>query len=69
MYVLSMDNLLQNSLDLVSKWLKDWRIKANETKSIQVSFTNIKETCPPVNLNGMYQPQEDHAMEWTYTQS
>lgn len=36
---------LKNSLDQASKWLKDWRIKANETKSVQVTFTNRKGTC------------------------
>ena len=52
---------LQRSLDQIYQWLKDWRIKVNETKSIQVTFTTKRETCPPVNLNGVQLPQADNA--------
>ena len=31
--------------------VKKWRMKVNETKSIQVTFTLKKNTCPPVQLN------------------
>ncbi|CAG4981210.1 unnamed protein product [Colias eurytheme] len=51
---------LQSSLDQISQWLKDWRIRANESKSVQVTFTYKKETCPPVTLNGRELPQHDH---------
>lgn len=50
---------LQNSLDKISAWLIDWRIKANETKSVQVTFTTRRQTCPPVMLNGVQLPQSD----------
>lgn len=30
---------LQTSLGHLSQWLRDWRIKANEVKSVQVIFT------------------------------
>jgi hypothetical protein len=38
-----------------------WRIKANETKSIHVTFTMKKEICPPVIFNDHQLPQEDEA--------
>lgn len=50
---------LQNSLDHIAKWLKDWRIKANESKSVQVTFTTRRDVCPPVTLNGVQVPQHD----------
>lgn len=57
----SASNKLQNCIDEISKWLKDWRIKANENKSVQVTFTLKKETCPPVTLNNNDIPQENVA--------
>ena len=39
---------LQYYLDILSNWLKDWRIKANESKSVHVTFTLKRETCPPI---------------------
>ena len=43
---------LQTHLDLLQDWLRTWRIKVNETKSAQVTFTNRKTDCPPVAING-----------------
>ncbi|CAG4972039.1 unnamed protein product [Parnassius apollo] len=51
----------QNHLTEVESWLKHWRIKANESKSIHVTFTLRKETCPPVTLNYKVIPQENNA--------
>lgn len=48
---------LQNHLILIEKWLKKWRIKINETKSVHVTFTMKKSTCPPVALNNVLLPQ------------
>jgi hypothetical protein len=42
---------LQVHLNKIHPWLKKWRMKANETKSTQVTFTLKKRTCPPVYLN------------------
>lgn len=53
--------LLQTSLDSISSWLKKWRIKANESKSVHVTFTLRRETCPPVTLNNVNIPQADDA--------
>jgi hypothetical protein len=30
---------LQTNLDAIQKWLKRWRIKANKSKSVHVTFT------------------------------
>lgn len=42
---------LQYSLNEISKWLQDSRIKINESKSIPITFTIKRETCPGVVLN------------------
>jgi hypothetical protein len=34
-------------------------MKANETKSVQITFTLKKDTCPPVQLNNIHLPQTD----------
>lgn len=52
---------LQRSLNNISKWLKDWRIKANESKSGHVTFTTRRETCPTVHLNNIQIPQANEA--------
>jgi hypothetical protein len=36
---------LQSNLDTIQKWLKKWKIKANEFKSVQV-LTTQREICP-----------------------
>ena len=50
--------ILQQSLNNICLWLKKWRIKANEAKSVHVTFTLRRDTCPPVILNGVQVPQE-----------
>ena len=42
---------LQVHLNKIHPWLIKWRMKTNETKSTQVTFTLKKRTCPPVYLN------------------
>jgi hypothetical protein len=39
--------------------VKTWRMKANEAKSVQITFTLNKMTCPPAKLNIEHQPQAD----------
>lgn len=51
---------LQNGLNEISNWLKKWRIRANESKSINVTFTLKKGICPPVKLNNLVIPKKDH---------
>lgn len=52
---------LQRCLKNISQWLKNWRIQPNENKSIHVTFTIRRETCPPVHLNGVQIPQANEA--------
>jgi hypothetical protein len=49
---------LQTTLLAIQSWLRDWGIKANETKSVHVTFTTIRDTCPPVHINDVQIPQE-----------
>jgi len=48
---------LQESLFYIQKWLKKWRIRVNGAKSVQVTFTTRRKTCPPVILNGLKIPK------------
>jgi hypothetical protein len=43
---------LQTHLNQLETRLSKWRIKVNETKSAQVTFTNRKTDCPVVTING-----------------
>src|SRR5204863_76548 len=52
---------LQNHLDKLQLWFKKWRIKVNESKSVHVTFTMRRETCPPVFLNNQPLPQSENA--------
>jgi hypothetical protein len=52
---------LQNHLNQFEKWLKRWRIKANENKSTHVTFTLKRENCPTVTMNGNQIPQGETA--------
>ncbi|GBP35917.1 Probable RNA-directed DNA polymerase from transposon X-element [Eumeta japonica] len=40
---------------------RQWRIKANTDKSVQVTFTLRRKTCPPVKLCNVEIPQADDA--------
>lgn len=53
--------ILQNHMNKIQSWLQTWRIKANETKSVQVTFTMNRDTCPPVQFNNNQLPQADEA--------
>jgi hypothetical protein len=35
-------------------------MKAHETKSVHLTFTTRRETCPPVHINDVQIPQENH---------
>jgi len=52
---------LQHNLNQFEKWLRRWRIKANENKSTHITFSLKRETCPAVTLNGQYIPQRETA--------
>jgi hypothetical protein len=51
---------LQTNLLSIQNWFKKWRMKANESKLIHITFTTRRETCPPpVHINNVQLPQED----------
>jgi hypothetical protein len=50
---------LQANLLAIQNWFKKWRMKANESKSIHVTFTIWRETCPLVHMNNVQLPHED----------
>lgn len=52
---------LQANLDKIQQWLKTWRIKANESKSIHVTFTMKKGNCSTVTLNRQQLKHADSA--------
>jgi hypothetical protein len=67
-------DLIQNHLNLLSTWYKEWGIKVNETKSIHCTFTLRQAVCPSVYLNHFPLPsaqnirylglQLDHRLTW-----
>jgi hypothetical protein len=50
---------LQIDLLAIQDWFKKWRMKANESKSINVTFTTQRATCAPVHINSVQLPQEE----------
>jgi hypothetical protein len=50
---------LQKGLNLIKKWLQDWRIRASATKSVHVTFALRKGNCPPVKLGIDVLPHSD----------
>lgn len=42
---------LSSHLQTIETWIADWRIKVNESKSKQVTFTLNMGTCPQIKLN------------------
>jgi hypothetical protein len=51
---------LQTNLLGFQNWFKKWRMKANECKSIHVTFATRNETCPPVQINNVQLPQKKY---------
>jgi hypothetical protein len=52
---------LQHHINQLEKWLKRWRMKANENKSTHITFPLKRETCPVVTLNGQHNPLRETA--------
>lgn len=48
---------LQQSLDILTNWFKTWRININGTKSVHITFTLNRNSCPPVTINNSQLPQ------------
>jgi hypothetical protein len=51
---------LQTDLLAIQNWFKKWRMEANESKSIHVTFTTRRETCPPVHINSVQLPKGEN---------
>lgn len=47
---------LQHHLNLLQQWYSKWKIKINQTKSVQVTFTTRRMNCPQVNINNIKIP-------------
>ena len=47
------------ALHEIQQWLKNWRMKVNETKSIHVTVTLKMSVCPSVQLNSKHLAQPD----------
>jgi hypothetical protein len=50
---------LQTDLLAIQNWFQKWRMKANGSKSIHVTFTTRRETCLQVDINNVQLPQEE----------
>lgn len=50
---------LQKHIGDIGKWLKIWRIKATQNKSVHLTFTLRKGNCPPITLNREKIPHGD----------
>jgi hypothetical protein len=51
---------LQTHLLAIQIWLQKWQMQANALKSVNVTFTTRSGTCPPVYMNNVQLPCEDH---------
>lgn len=49
--------ILQDNINDIHTWFNTWRISVNEQKSMHVTFTTKRPTCPPIVLNGQIVPQ------------
>jgi hypothetical protein len=47
---------LQTDLLAIQNWFKKLRMKANKSKSIHITFTTRRETCPTVHINNVQLP-------------
>jgi hypothetical protein len=47
---------LQQHLDLLQEWFHKWKIKINQTKSSQITFTTKHTNCPPATINNIQIP-------------
>jgi hypothetical protein len=46
---------LEYHLDLLQEWCDKWKIKINQKKSSQITFTTKHTNCPPVTIIYKYQ--------------
>lgn len=50
---------LQNHLNTLETWFKKWRIKANTTKTVHITFTLRRQSCPTLFFCGSAIPHTD----------
>jgi hypothetical protein len=50
---------LQTDLLAIKNWFKKRKMKANESKTIHVSFITRRKMCPPVHVNNVQLPREE----------
>jgi hypothetical protein len=43
----------QYHLDLLQEWCDKWKIKINQAKFSQITFTTKRTNCPPVTINNV----------------
>jgi nicotinamide mononucleotide adenylyltransferase len=64
----------QNHINLLQTWFQKWRIKINNEKSVQITFTTRRTNCPRVTINNSSIPTKtevkylglhlDHKLTW-----
>jgi hypothetical protein len=47
---------LHHHLNLIQQWYSTWKLKINQTKSVQVTFTTRRVNCKRVNINDIKIP-------------
>jgi hypothetical protein len=52
---------LQHHLNLQQQWYSKWKIKINQTKSVQVTFTTRRINCPKFSINSIKIPVKTDA--------
>lgn len=51
---------LEQHFNCIQEWSRQWRIKLNEKKSVQVTFTKYRGTSATFTLNGQILPLSDN---------
>jgi hypothetical protein len=47
---------LQSHINLLQQWFQQWRIKINNDKPVQITFTTRRTSCPQVTINNSIIP-------------
>jgi hypothetical protein len=50
---------LQTTINKLNDWAKKWKIKTNQSKSMHITFTVRKQTCPTVQMGNVNLPQNN----------
>jgi hypothetical protein len=50
----------QTHLLAIQIWLQKWQMQANALKSVHITYTTRSGTCPPIRMNNVQLPCEDH---------